>query len=250
MGYVDISSAVEFMKQLEKRKHGNACHNCGNDSLKGSDCNKSKMSKDTCHKCKEIGHRAQDCPKTLRPICKGMGHNVDDCTGPKTRPCRNGNEVGHLTEVCTAPVYRRVRSTLLHEASTEKFNGKGAESQVHDDVEEPESAPPTLPESWTNLDVKNPRGDPKDLANYLESTALGEADIVGDLHNDALGDSDAAVEELIADIAPRIAEWTDVQEEEWTAGMTAGVGGDGDGDGEDENEDEDVEFDEDAAIEH
>lgn len=179
-----------------------------------------------------------------------MGHNADDCTGPKTRPCRNGNEVGHLSEDCTAPVYRRVRSTLLHEASTEKFNGKGAESQVPDYVEEPESAPPTLPESWTNPDVKNPRGDPKDLANYLESTALGEADTVGDLNNDALGDSDAAVEELIADIAPRIAEWTDVQEEKWTAGMTASVGGDGDGDGEDENEDEGVEPDEDAAIEH
>jgi len=160
-----------------------------------------------------------------------MGYTVDNCTGRETRPCRNCNEVGHLKDDCTAPVYRRVRYTLPHEARTEKSKGKAAESQVHDDVEEPESAPPTLPESWTSLDVKNPKGDPKELANYLESTALGEADIAGDLENYALGDSDAAVEELIADIARRTAEQTDVEVEGSVAGMTAGVGEYGDGDG-------------------
>ncbi len=114
---------------------------------------------------------------------------------------------------------------------------------------------PSLGQNWMSGIL---RSDLKDLASHLESTALEEADIIGDPEDYDLGDSDAAVEELIADIARRTAEQTDVQEEEWIAGMAEGdddnladVGEDGDGDGDDEEEEEeDVEFDENAAIEH
>jgi len=127
---------------------------------------------------------------------------------------------------------------------------------VNDDLKKPGFTPPTLSKSSTNLDVKNPKIDPKDLANYLESTALGKADIVGDSDNYALGESDAAVEQLIADIARRTAEQTDVEVEGSIAGVTegdddslAGAGEDGDQNGEDEEKEEDVDFDENAAIE-
>jgi len=200
MGYVDISPAVEFMEKLEKRKHGNACHNCGDLGRKSSECDKPKMFKGTCCKCKEEGHRVQDCAKINCSKCKGEGHCVDECTGPETRSCRNFNEVGHIKEQCPGPRYRALKFTLPHEASKDMASAKAA---VDDDADEPDTVPPPalVPGPWTKLQFKDPKIDPKQLSRYLDSTALEGGDILEDPDNYALGETDAQIDEFIADSA-------------------------------------------------
>lgn len=195
------------MAEMEKRKMRGICRHCGEPRHKSSECDKPRVFKGTHLKRGAENHCTSECRKLICTKCKGEGHTLDQCTGPEKRSCRICNEVGHLQPDYKAPVHRRVRYPPPHDA---------AESKATADVEEPEPAPPTLPESWTNLIVNNSDADPKDLANYLE-----QVDIVGDLDNYALREDDADVEDLIDETARRTAggengqdDWEDESEEE------------------------------------
>ena len=108
---IDEPSAAATRQPRKRKRTSDVCYRCGAKGHWAEECQADIV---RCGNCRELGHRAVDCPKGARcHRCGEIGHFIADC--PEPAPCRCCGQLGHSAEACPSkrPVESKERRFVL-----------------------------------------------------------------------------------------------------------------------------------------